>query len=155
MRIIRMDNQHSPTSGDCMDPHPAAGDIRTARCTIRSPAAFLRDLRAVAADYDTHIICFNADMIAGRVHAASAVDRAVRAFGGGERSLILLKWSLSCLRPAPVSAISRLLLGYTTARTGCISAVSLRELRSGLHLNRCSKLLRKTGIPSMPRSVVS
>jgi KEOPS complex subunit Cgi121 len=66
-----------------MDPHPAAGDIRTARCTIRSPAAFLRDLRAVAADYDTHIICFNADMIAGRVHAASAVDRAVRAFGGG------------------------------------------------------------------------
>ena len=61
-------------------PHlPVASDIRAARCTIRDPAAFLRDLRAVAAGHDTHIICFNADMIAGRVHAAAAVTRAVRA----------------------------------------------------------------------------
>lgn len=59
---------------------PAANDIRAARCTIRDPAAFLRDLRAVAADHNTRIICFNADMIAGRVHAAAAVARAVRAF---------------------------------------------------------------------------
>ena len=54
------------------------------RCTIRDLAAFLRDLRAVAADHDTHIICFNADMIAGRVHALSAVARAVRAFEEGD-----------------------------------------------------------------------
>jgi KEOPS complex subunit Cgi121 len=62
---------------------PLARDIRPARCTIRDPAAFLCDLRAVAADHDTRIICFNADMIAGRVHAASAVGRAVRAFEEG------------------------------------------------------------------------
>jgi len=62
---------------------PVASDIRAARCTIRDPAAFLRDLRAVAAGHNTHIICFNADMIAGRVHAAAAVTRAVRAFEEG------------------------------------------------------------------------
>lgn len=62
---------------------PAASDIRAARCTIRDLAAFLRELRAVAVIHDTHIICFNADMIAGRVHAASAVARAVRAFEEG------------------------------------------------------------------------
>ena len=65
-------------------PHPpAASDIRAARCTIRNTAAFLRDLRAVAATCDTHIICFNADLIAGRVHAATAVARAIRAFDDG------------------------------------------------------------------------
>jgi KEOPS complex subunit Cgi121 len=63
-----------------MLPLPAASDIRPARCTIHDPAAFLRDLRAIAAEHDTCIICFNADMIAGRVHAAAAVERAVRAF---------------------------------------------------------------------------
>jgi KEOPS complex subunit Cgi121 len=62
---------------------PAASDIRAARCTIRDRAAFLRNLQAVAADHNTHIICFNADIIAGRVHAAAAVALAVRAFEEG------------------------------------------------------------------------
>jgi KEOPS complex subunit Cgi121 len=62
---------------------PGACDIRAARCTIRDLPAFLCDLRAVAADHDTRIICFNADMIAGRVHAAAAVAQAVRAFEEG------------------------------------------------------------------------
>jgi len=56
-----------------------ASEIRAARCTISNTTAFLRNLRAIAAEYDTRIICFNADMIAGRVHAATAVARAVRA----------------------------------------------------------------------------
>jgi KEOPS complex subunit Cgi121 len=60
-----------------------ARDIRAARCIVHDRAAFLRDLQAIAADYDTHIICFNADVIAGRVHAAAAVARAVRAFQEG------------------------------------------------------------------------
>jgi KEOPS complex subunit Cgi121 len=63
---------------------PAASDIRPARCTIHDLAAFLLNLRAVAADHDTHVICFNADMIAGRVHAAAAVARAVRASEEGD-----------------------------------------------------------------------
>lgn len=75
-------NQHSLTSGDCMH-IPTARDIRAARCTVRDPAAFLGDLRAIAAGHDTRIICFNADMIAGRIHAAAAVVHAERAFGEG------------------------------------------------------------------------
>ena len=62
---------------------PAASDIRAARCSIRDLAAFLRDLRTVATGHDTHIICFNADIIAGRIHAANAVARALRAFEEG------------------------------------------------------------------------
>jgi KEOPS complex subunit Cgi121 len=62
-----------------MDRLPVVSDIRAARCSIRDTADFLRNLRAVASAHDTHIICFNADMIAGRIHAASAVARAVRA----------------------------------------------------------------------------
>jgi len=76
-------NQHSLTTGDCMVPRSVVSNIRAARSSIRDPAAFLRDLRAVAANHDTRIICFNADMIAGRVHAATAVARAVRAFEEG------------------------------------------------------------------------
>lgn len=66
-----------------MVPPPAVSDIRAAWCTICDTASFLLDLREVAAIHDTHIICFNADLIAGRVHAAAAVDRAVRAFEEG------------------------------------------------------------------------
>ena len=78
-----MDNQHSLTSGDSMRPLPTIGEIRAARCTVPDPDMFLRNLRAVASAFDTHIICFNADMLAGKVHAVSAVERAVRAFEEG------------------------------------------------------------------------
>ncbi len=67
-----------------MPPLPAASDIRAARCTVRDAASFLQDVRSVAACHDTHIICFNADMIAGSVHAAVAVARAARAFESGD-----------------------------------------------------------------------
>jgi KEOPS complex subunit Cgi121 len=62
---------------------PATIDIRAAYCTITDRSAFLRDLRTVATDHNTHIICFNADMIAGRVHAVAAITQAVRAFNEG------------------------------------------------------------------------
>jgi KEOPS complex subunit Cgi121 len=62
---------------------PVASDIRAAYCAVPDTAAFLRDLRAIATIHDTHIICFNSDMIAGRVHASTAVARAVRAFEDG------------------------------------------------------------------------
>jgi KEOPS complex subunit Cgi121 len=65
-------------------PHPPViSDIRAAVCTVHDLTAFLQDLRSIAADHDTHIICFNADMLAGRVHALSSVERAVRAFEEG------------------------------------------------------------------------
>jgi KEOPS complex subunit Cgi121 len=58
-------------------------NIRTAYCTINDRAVFLRNLQVVAGDYDTHIICFNADMIAGKVHAETAMAQAVRVFEEG------------------------------------------------------------------------
>lgn len=67
-----------------MVPVPDTYDIRPARCTVDDPAVFLQDLRAVAAEKDTHIVCFNADMIAGRVHAAAAIAHAVRALEEGD-----------------------------------------------------------------------
>jgi KEOPS complex subunit Cgi121 len=58
-------------------------DIRAARCTIYDRDSFLRDLQTVAKLYETHVICFNADMIAGRKHAQAAVAHAVRAYQEG------------------------------------------------------------------------
>jgi KEOPS complex subunit Cgi121 len=59
------------------------GDIRAAICTITDRAAFLEAIRAVADTYDTHIICFNADMVAGSSHVRAAIDHAVRSFREG------------------------------------------------------------------------
>jgi KEOPS complex subunit Cgi121 len=81
--MIIMDNQHSLTSGDRTPHSPVLSDIRAAGCTVHDMTAFLQDLRSIASGHDTHIICFNADMLAGRVHAVSAVVRAVRAFEEG------------------------------------------------------------------------
>lgn len=77
------DNQRSRTSGDTMSYTPADTDIRAASCTITSRAAFLQQIRDIASDNTTHIICFNADILAGRVHAATAVRLASRAFDEG------------------------------------------------------------------------
>jgi KEOPS complex subunit Cgi121 len=66
-----------------MPSKPSLSDIRAARCSVRDLISFLRDLRGIAATYDTHIICYNADMIAGRAHALTAVTMAVRAFEEG------------------------------------------------------------------------
>jgi len=66
-----------------MSSTPADTDIRAASCTITNRAAFLQQLRGIASDNTTHIICFNADILAGRVHAATAVRLALRAFDEG------------------------------------------------------------------------
>jgi len=60
-----------------------ASDIRAAVCTITDRAVFLATLRTVADTHHTHIICFNADLVAGRVHVQKAIDHAVRSFEGG------------------------------------------------------------------------
>jgi KEOPS complex subunit Cgi121 len=59
-------------------------EIRAARCTIHDRDAFLRNLRVIATAQDVHIVCFNAEMIAGRVHAETAVKLAARAFRRGK-----------------------------------------------------------------------
>ncbi len=59
------------------------GGIRAGTCTIDDQVVFLRDLRAIAAGSKTHIICFNADMMAGRIHVSTAMIHAIRAFESG------------------------------------------------------------------------
>jgi KEOPS complex subunit Cgi121 len=83
VRIIKPGNQHSHTSVNSMPSRHSLSKIRTAYCTINDRAVFLRNLQVVAGDYNTHIICFNADMIAGKVHADTAMAQAVRAFEEG------------------------------------------------------------------------
>lgn len=57
--------------------------IRAAHCTITDRSEFLRHLQAAGELHDVHIICFNADMIAGRAHALTALSFALRAFEKG------------------------------------------------------------------------
>ncbi len=54
-------------------------EIRAATCLIADVPAFLSRLRDVAKQFSTHIICFNADMLAGKRHAETALRYAVRS----------------------------------------------------------------------------
>jgi KEOPS complex subunit Cgi121 len=58
-------------------------DIRAGISTIEDHAAFLCSLRAIAELNNTHIICFNADMLAGIRHAHAAMYHSVRAYKKG------------------------------------------------------------------------
>lgn len=60
-----------------------AENARAGRCTVSDRTGFLSELRGIAAAFDTRIICFNADLLAGRAHAALAVTLAERAFRTG------------------------------------------------------------------------
>ncbi len=59
-------------------------EIRAALCSVDDKPAFLLMLKETARRFNTHIICFNADMLAGRRHAESAVMHAVRSFEAGD-----------------------------------------------------------------------
>jgi KEOPS complex subunit Cgi121 len=59
-------------------------EIRAALCSIDDKPRFLLRLKAIAQRFKTHIICFNADMLAGRRHAESAVLLAVSSFESGD-----------------------------------------------------------------------
>jgi KEOPS complex subunit Cgi121 len=58
-------------------------EIRAATCCVEDRPAFLRNLQTIASENSCHIICFNADMLAGTAHARSAVRHAVRSFKEG------------------------------------------------------------------------
>ncbi len=58
-------------------------EIRKTQCAIQDRNAFLKELREISRQYTTHIICFNADMLASRAHAQSAVEHAVRSYQEG------------------------------------------------------------------------
>ena len=58
-------------------------EIRTAVFRVAGCARFLGDLRAIGAARGTRIVCFNADLLAGRAHAEAALLRALRAVRAG------------------------------------------------------------------------
>ena len=58
-------------------------EIRTAVFHVSGCSRFLSGIRAVATAHATRIICFNADMMAGRAHAEAAMMRALRAARAG------------------------------------------------------------------------
>ncbi|MDO9034616.1 MAG: KEOPS complex subunit Cgi121 [Methanoregula sp.] len=60
-----------------------ACDVRTATCFVGDSIAFLKKIRAIAESFDTHIICFNDSMLAGKQHARAALRHAVRSFHNG------------------------------------------------------------------------
>ena len=55
-------------------------EIRQAKITVDNPAAFLRMIQTIAQSNATHIVCFDADKIAGRDHAEAALQHAQRSF---------------------------------------------------------------------------
>jgi KEOPS complex subunit Cgi121 len=68
---------------DYMPAGDIACDVLAATCFIEDRGAFLHKLRTIAESFDTHIICFNADMLAGKQHARTALHHAVRSFRNG------------------------------------------------------------------------
>ena len=55
-------------------------EIRQAKVTVNDRDAFLRMIQAIARSYSTHIVCFDADKLAGRDHADAALEHAHRSF---------------------------------------------------------------------------
>jgi KEOPS complex subunit Cgi121 len=58
-------------------------EIHTAIIRVTGCARFLGQLRETAAARGTRIICFNADLMAGRAHVEAALVRALRAVRAG------------------------------------------------------------------------
>jgi KEOPS complex subunit Cgi121 len=55
-------------------------EIRQAKITVDDRNAFLRMIQEIARSYSTHIVCFDADKLAGRDHAEAALQHAQHSF---------------------------------------------------------------------------
>ncbi|MEN6396311.1 MAG: KEOPS complex subunit Cgi121 [Methanoregula sp.] len=66
-----------------MEPTPLSCEIGYAVVTIQDRAGFLEILREVAGRYNTRVVCFDAEKLAGRAHAEAALRHAHRAFAEG------------------------------------------------------------------------
>ena len=65
-------------------PMAEAFAIRQAVITIPDPARFLGGIRGIGERFRTRIICLDADRLAGRAHAAAAIQAALRSVTGGD-----------------------------------------------------------------------
>ena len=62
-----------------------AWDIRKVCVNVADVGSFIRTLREIADPCTTHIVCFNAEMVAGSAHVEAALMHAVRAGQRGTR----------------------------------------------------------------------
>jgi len=77
-------SQLSIASDDLMKISPDRMDIRQARINVRDRSEFLETIRAIALRHSTHIVCFNAENMAGFRHAEAAMHYAKRSFYSGK-----------------------------------------------------------------------
>ena len=85
-RVDSLGPDYGEAASHLQESVPAGGhacDVRTATCFVSDQIAFLQKIRAIAESFDTHIICFNAGMLAGKRHARTALHHAVRSFHNG------------------------------------------------------------------------
>jgi KEOPS complex subunit Cgi121 len=66
-----------------MDTTLGGFEIRQARMNIEDRAEFLQTIQSIAQLRSAHIVCFNAENIAGREHAEAAIFSAQRSFFSG------------------------------------------------------------------------
>jgi len=57
--------------------------VRAAVLVIEDSDAFIRCIRAIGEEFGTHIICFNAEKLAGKRHASLAIRHSIRSFRNG------------------------------------------------------------------------
>jgi len=62
-----------------MIPSEEMYEIRQAKMTVNDRDACLRMLQEIARNHSTHIVCFDADKLAGREHADAAIRHAQRS----------------------------------------------------------------------------
>lgn len=77
-------SQHSIVLGDKMKTTPERFEIRQARMNVDDCSEFLCTIQSIAKECSTHIICFNADNVAGHRHVKAALHYAQRSFFSGK-----------------------------------------------------------------------
>lgn len=78
-KILLKASQHLIISGDLMDSPEVKYEIRQAIMTVNNRDASLRVIREIGRHHSINIVCFNAEMLAGREHADAAIQHAWRS----------------------------------------------------------------------------
>jgi KEOPS complex subunit Cgi121 len=83
MLIPDMGSPHYSILGDRTMAQQQSFEIRSAVLIVSDRTALLATIREIALLHHTHIVCFNAEKMAGLLHAESTVRHAQHAFSNG------------------------------------------------------------------------
>ncbi len=78
-KILHRASQHSIVSGDLMNSSEEKCEIRQAIMTVNDRDECLKVIQEIGRHHSISIVCFDADMLAGRVHADTAIQHARRS----------------------------------------------------------------------------